>query len=332
MHKKKKCVAYIGRENNIHDKLFVEVLEKEYRVIQRYTENAPDLIFDRKFFENCELIIAGPLTDALSAIPDTISIPILGISHAFDINLESGNTQLRKNIDRCSAVIADCDHIVEILRKKYQYTNTIYNMPFGCDHDYFSITVPAFSNAPLILVTRNWFQVHGNLAIIAALEIILEKEIRINCTFIGDGPLLTDVIKDISTRNQSSTINFLGTISKEDIRNEMMSKWLYISAAESDGTSISLLEAMSAGMICLVSDFPSNLEWIKHGYNGYLFETNNPVNLSELIQEVSLLSIDEMKIVGNRAKQTARLRGNWLVNRETLLNGCRKILSIENGD
>ena len=319
-------MAYIGRENNVHDKLFIEVLEKEYFVIQRYTENVPNLIFDGKSFEECNLIVAGPLTDALSAIPEQISIPILGISHGFDLNLESSNTKLRKNIERCSMIVADCDLIVEILRNDYQYTNDIYKMPFGCDYDYFSHTVPAFSNTLLILVTRNWFQVHGNPVIIAALEILLEKEIRFNCTFIGNGPLLTPEIRDISIRNQSSKINFLGTISKEEIRNEMMDKWLYISAAESDGTSISLLEAMSAGMICLVSDFPSNLEWIKHGYNGYIFRTNNPAHLSELIQELSLLSVAEMRIIGDRAKQTARLRGNWLLNSETLLDACRQIL------
>ena len=332
MTKKKSFVVYVGRENNIHDKLFVEVLEKEYFVIQRYTENVPDLIFDGKAFENCNLIIAGPLTDALSVIPDQISIPILGISHGFDLNLESSNTKLKKNIRRCSNIIADCDHIVEILRNNYQYTNEIYKMPFGCDYDYFSHVIPAFSNTPLILVTRNWFQVHSNQVIIAALEILLEKEIELNCTFIGDGPLLTPAIKEISKRDQSSKINFLGTMSKKDIRDEMMDQWLYISAAESDGTSISLLEAMSAGMICLVSDFPSNLEWIRHGYNGYIFRTNNPVHLSELIQEISSLSVAEMKIIGDRARQTARLRGNWLVNSETLLNASRKILSIGNGD
>lgn len=326
MAKKKVCVTYIGRENNVHDKLFVAALDKEFCVIEKYTENSANETLDEKSFENCNLIIAGPLTDAISFIPKSISIPILGISHGFDLNVESSDAHLRENIDRCSSIIADCEYIVELLRNDYQYTKDIYSMPFGCDYDYFSQANPAYSNELLILVTRNWFQVHGNPIIIEALEILFEKEIKINCTFIGDGPLLTDEIRDISKRNHVSSINFLGTMSKNDIRNEMLDKWIYISAAESDGTSISLLEAMSAGMICLVSDFPSNLEWVKHGCNGYLFERNNSTNLSELIQEVSSLSIDEMKIIGERARQTAKVRGNWMTNSETLLNASRKIL------
>lgn len=329
---KKNLVVYIGRENNIHDKQFIEVLDSKYRIIQRYTQNSANGTLDEKTFKDCSLIIAGPVTDAISVIPDSISIPILGISHGFDLNVESSDTNLRKNINRCTSIIADCKYIVGLLRNDYQYTKKIYELPFGCDYDYFSNVNPNYSNEPLILVTRNWFQVHGNPIIIAALQILFEKDFKVNCTFIGDGPLLTSEVKDICVSNQNSTINFLGTIFKNDIRNEMMNKWLYVSAAESDGTSVSLLEAMSAGMVCLVSDFPSNREWIKHGYNGFLFKTNNPKHLSERIQEVSSLSIDEMKIIGNRAKQKVRLRGNWLVNREILLNACQRILSIRNGN
>jgi hypothetical protein len=34
-----------------------------------------------------------------------------------------------------------------------------------------------------------------------------------------------------------------------------------------------------------------------------------------------------MKIIGERARQTAKVRGNWMTNRETLLSAIRKILS-----
>ena len=46
---------------------------------------------------------------------------------------------------------------------------------------------------------------------------------------------------------------------------------IYISATRSDGTSLSLLEAMKLGAIPLVSNIVSNRSWVLDGINGYLF-------------------------------------------------------------
>jgi glycosyltransferase involved in cell wall biosynthesis len=321
-------VAYIGREKNVHDKLFVSILEREFKVVQIYTSNLLQLRFDEKFFENCSLIIAGPLTDAISAIPESNSLPILGVSHAFDINLESQNPNLKTNINRCYNIITDCDYVKKILRENYNFRRDVYLVPFGCDHEYFEKVIPDYKSEPYILVTRNWFQVHSNEVVIAALELLLSSETRFDCTFIGDGPLLTQQVREISLRSGFSSINFLGTKSKVEIRNEMTKNWLYVSAADSDGTSISLLEAMSAGMICIVTDFPSNLEWIQHGYNGFIFERKDSASLSVLIQEICSIPLAEKRIIGERAKLVAKSRGDWLINKEILMDACQRVISL----
>jgi glycosyltransferase involved in cell wall biosynthesis len=38
----------------------------------------------------------------------------------------------------------------------------------------------------------------------------------------------------------------------------------------SDGTSVSLLEAMAAGCVPVLSDLPANREWVVDGLNGFL--------------------------------------------------------------
>ncbi|SFV51000.1 Glycosyltransferase [hydrothermal vent metagenome] len=48
---------------------------------------------------------------------------------------------------------------------------------------------------------------------------------------------------------------------------------IYISATRSDGTALSLLEAMYLGAVPLLSNIPSNRSWIADGLNGYLFDT-----------------------------------------------------------
>ena len=320
-------IAYIGREQNVHDKLFVSILERDFNVIQMFTSRLLKLQFDEMSFEKCSLIVAGPLTDAISAIPESISLPIIGVSHGFDINLESQNTELKTNINRCCNIIADCNYVREILNGRYLFTKEVQLMPFGCDYEFFENVIPDYKSEPRILVTRNWFPVHSNEVIITSLELLMKSKTRFDCTFIGDGPLLTEKVREISLRTGFSTIKFCGTMSKTDIRDEMTKNWLYVSAADSDGTSVSLLEAMSSGMICITSDFPSNLEWIQHGYSGFIFERKDSVSLSALIQEICSIPLAEKKLIGERARLTAKTRGDWLVNREILMNACRRVIS-----
>ena len=53
---------------------------------------------------------------------------------------------------------------------------------------------------------------------------------------------------------------------------------LYISIPTSDSTSVTLLEAMAAGSLPIVSDLPANREWIEDGKNGFLLEDMSKLN------------------------------------------------------
>jgi glycosyltransferase involved in cell wall biosynthesis len=45
---------------------------------------------------------------------------------------------------------------------------------------------------------------------------------------------------------------------------------IYVSTSPYDGTSVSLLEALASGAFPIVTDIPSNREWITDGDNGFL--------------------------------------------------------------
>lgn len=69
----------------------------------------------------------------------------------------------------------------------------------------------------------------------------------------------------------SSKVEFVGWLSKEDnIRMYARSK-VYVTIPDSDATSISLLEAMYYGCYPVVSPLPSKNEWIRDGINGQYY-------------------------------------------------------------
>ncbi len=74
-----------------------------------------------------------------------------------------------------------------------------------------------------------------------------------------------------SLQRQYARIEFHAHLPHEAIRRLLRKSRVYVSATRSDGTSLSLLEAMDAGCIPVVSNIVANRSWILDGINGYLF-------------------------------------------------------------
>ena len=63
-----------------------------------------------------------------------------------------------------------------------------------------------------------------------------------------------------------------------DLKNQLLSNAaIYVQPSEVEGLSIALLEAMSYGLCCLVSDIPENIEAIKDA--GHIFRNKNALDL-----------------------------------------------------
>jgi L-malate glycosyltransferase len=89
--------------------------------------------------------------------------------------------------------------------------------------------------------------------------------------------------------NLGDKVTFVGFLSAEENAAWYGRSALYISIPESDGTAVSLLEAMHYACVPIVSDLPANREWITHGENGFVAN-----NLSEnFIQEALQVNPDK---------------------------------------
>lgn len=81
----------------------------------------------------------------------------------------------------------------------------------------------------------------------------------------------TESLKSIvSTLGISEKVKFVGWLEKEDNNFWYSRSKIYISIPRHDGTAVSLLEAMSAGCIPVVSQLDVSKEWVEHGVNGVI--------------------------------------------------------------
>jgi glycosyltransferase involved in cell wall biosynthesis len=113
-------------------------------------------------------------------------------------------------------------------------------------------------------------------------------------------------------------VSFPGQVGQADLAEFYHSADLYVSAARTDGSSVSLLESLACGLPALVSDIPGNREWIESGLQGWLF----PDGDVEALARAMLSAVDKrqrLPEMGRAARQLAEERADWSVNFKQLL-------------
>ncbi len=93
---------------------------------------------------------------------------------------------------------------------------------------------------------------------------------------------------------------------------------LYISPSHVDGSSVSLMEALACGLPVLVSDIPANKEWVREGYNGWLFPDGDADALASKIL-ATISDRGKRSKVRMAARKSAEERADWKKNFAVLL-------------
>jgi glycosyltransferase involved in cell wall biosynthesis len=318
-------VIYIGETKGIHDLRFLRAIGERFQLDSFFLSENGDL--EKIDYSQYDLIVAAPLTRPISVIPSSTQIPIVGISLAYDLNFESDNAALSANLQECSFIICDCQYICDKVINEYGINQKrVGVIAYGCDLELFAAKSPKTFNEPSLLVTRNWFPTHSNRIVLDALQRLHSQGMDIKCTFVGDGPELQESKRELIKNSINSNISFLGSKSPIEVAHLMETHEIYISASQSDGSSVSLMEALASGMICVVSNFPSNLEWIKDRYSGFLFQNGSEESLANTLKEVLALDPQTLAKIGERARKIAAEKANWGKNKMEFLKFLESVI------
>jgi glycosyltransferase involved in cell wall biosynthesis len=144
-------------------------------------------------------------------------------------------------------------------------------------------------SAPLrIVCTRGFLPVYNNEALVRALAADCDWTRSFEVVFTSAGPLqqhTKELAERLSKGKDHCRVIFRGGVTDAELRALLSTSHVYVSLSRSDGSSISLLEAMAAGCFPVVSDIPANHEWIEPGQgNGICIDADDYAGIARAIE------------------------------------------------
>jgi glycosyltransferase involved in cell wall biosynthesis len=124
---------------------------------------------------------------------------------------------------------------------------------------------------------------------------------------IGDGPERESLMRLTDELGLGDAVVFRGRV--RDPLNYVNRFDIFVLTSVSEGLSMAILEAMSLRKPCVVSNVGGNGEIIRHGVNGFLFESNNEDEcVAALCDAIDTLHSDRMDRIRDAALKTIEER------------------------
>jgi glycosyltransferase involved in cell wall biosynthesis len=180
----------------------------------------------------------------------------------------------------------------------------------------------------IVYCARNHEPIYHVQDLIEAIPQIIQKQPDTRFLILGEGsltPMLKQRTRELGIRQH---VIFTGAVSRQEAIDYLNASDVYVSTSLSDGTSASLLEAMTLGIPAVVTDIAGNKEWITNNENGILTPTQNPNTLAKKIIELIQNKETAKKLVQN-AQKTIQQKVDWQKNMQTLDNLIEKLANKE---
>ncbi len=161
-----------------------------------------------------------------------------------------------------------------------------------------------------ILFTGRLVRHKGVHNLMAAFERMDARFAAYKLAIVGGSSYTDDYVKELQQlRKGNDRIIFAGQVDNDELHELLSNAALYAHPAIYEGLSISILEALSYGLITLVSDIPANAEAV--GSAGFTFKKYDVKDLAQQMEK--LLAYDEATKLRMReaAAEFARQHYDW---------------------
>jgi L-malate glycosyltransferase len=278
-----------------------------------------------------DIIHAGPIQTAAYYAAKVGFHPLVSMSWGSDLMFEADENPFsqfvtRYTLERTDVLVGDCACVGKKAESLGYGNKNYFQFPWGVDLQHFSPVGSAtlreqlgWHDKVVLLSNRSFSPLYGVDVLLEAFAEAYAENTDLRLLLFGKGPLESQFRQFVIDHDLVDKVHFGGHASLDELPDIYRSSDVYLSASHSDGSSVSLMEALACGLPVVVSDIPGNLEWVNEGRQGWLFKDGDSQEFSQkiLLAASQMGRLDHMR-TGNRA--LAEQRADWNMNFPILLD------------
>lgn len=208
---------------------------------------------------------------------------------------------------RADLVLADAGNLAHAARALGAPAERVHMVPWGVDLARFRAGTAR--EPGLLLSTRMHEPVYDLDTLIAGVAPVLARRPETRLVVAGDGSLRAAHERQAARLLPAGRWEFVGMQTPASLAGWLARAGVFLSAARSDSTSLSLLEAMAAGAVPVVTDIEGNREWVTDGEGARLFPPGDPAALAGALER-ALGSPDWADAARSRNRRVVEERGD----------------------
>lgn len=164
------------------------------------------------------------------------------------------------------------------------YDEEVLVIPNGIDVDRENQASIEVNKPPVIVFAGRFMEQKSPLMIVQILNEI--KDIPWKCVMIGDGPLMPEVKKSISTLELGDRFLLTGWITPNEVMKQFEQSDILFMPSLSEGLPVVGVQALSKGLAIVASRVGGFVDLVDENQNGYLIEVGDKTGFKSRLQEL----------------------------------------------
>ena len=294
----------------------------------------------RDYLKSADVVISGPL--------DSVSIPLsggdyshVGISWATDVMVSAaGSSAVRASLSEAlegmHAVVTDNYATENALIALGMRESAIIRVPWGPENHRPDIPpksaasvreqVGVGQDQTLLLYPRSLEPHYDPMVFVAALAEIVSSHPQVVAVLVESGSRAPEAKEAITHRGIDDFVRWVPLQSPNAFSYLLQAADAVVVTPKTDGTSVTVMEAMSQGTPVVCSLTPGSAEWISEGITGWSFAVGDSAGLVMALEKFLSSPPEEVLAVTSRAKRLVELRAGWVRSSQTLADALGPLL------